>query len=110
MAWSQGIIVQFPDEATARTAAAAIGVDFPEDGSVPSGNENYAIVAPVAPPWAIEPTFDDAGEVLTPGNRETGYWALLRLNQEWAGYSETMAAIQATGAVRNLANPPIEWA
>lgn len=35
---------------------------------------------------------------------------MLRLNTEWSGYAETWAAIQATGAVRELENPPVVWA
>lgn len=111
MSWSPAIYVQFPDEATARVAAAAIGVDFPEDGSVPTGNRNYAMHAPMQAPWATEPVNDpETGEVTTPGVVEPGYWAMLRLNTEWPGYAETWAAIQATGAVRELENPPVVWA
>jgi hypothetical protein len=111
MSWSPAIYVQFPDEATARVAAVAIGVDFPADGSVPTGNANYAMHAPMQNPWLIEPVTDpETGEVITPGEREPGYWAMLRLNTEWPGFAEAWAAIQATGAVRELENPPVVWA
>lgn len=111
MSWSPTIYVQFPNEATARAAATAIGVDFPEDGSVPTGNRNYAMHAPMQSPWEIEPVVDpDTGEVTTPGVIESGYWAMLRLNTEWAGYETAWAAIQATVAVRELENPPVVWA
>lgn len=111
MSWSPTIYAQFPNEATARAAATAIGVDFPEDGSVPTGNRNYAMHAPMQSPWATEPVTDPGtGEVTTPGVIEPGYWAMLRLNTEWAGYETAWAAIQATGAVRELENPPVVWA
>lgn len=111
MTWSPTIYVQFPDEATARAAASAIGVEFPEDGSVPTGNRNYAMHAPMQAPWIVEPVSDpETGELVTPGEAETGYWAMLRLNTAWAGYAGAWAAIQATGAVRVLENPPAAWA
>lgn len=111
MSWSPAIYVQFPDEATARMAAAAIGVDFPGDGSVPTGNRNYAMHAPMQNPWLVEPVVDpETGEVVTPGIRMDGYWAMLRLNTEWPGYAAAWAAIQATGAVRELESPPVVWA
>lgn len=110
MAWSAGIIVQFPDEATARLAATAIGVEFPDDGSIPSGNDNYAMNAPISAPFTVEPVVVGSGDdqVITPGVRDSGYWALLRLNMEWSGYAETWAAIQATGAVRDVNH--VVWA
>jgi hypothetical protein len=67
--------------------------------------------APMQAPWATEPVNDpETGEVTTPGAVEPGYWAMLRLNTEWPGYAEAWAAIQATGAVRELENPPVVWA
>jgi len=105
MSWSATIYVQFPDEATARVAAAAIGVDFPEDGTIPSGNHNYALAAPVLPPWITPPSYDEEGEVITPGEAETGFWAMLRLNMDWAGYAATMAAIEGAGVIRDVAEP-----
>jgi len=111
MKWSPAIYVQFPDEATARAAAAALGVEFPDDNTVPTGNSNYAMHAPMQTPWKVEPVSDpETGELVTPGEAETGYWAMLRLNTEWPGYAATLAAIQATGAIRKLVNPPVVWA
>lgn len=111
MTWSPAIYVQFPDEPTARAAARAIGVEFPADGSIPTGNQNYAMHAPMQSPWIVEPISDpDTGEVMTPGKSEPGYWAMLRLNTAWAGYEVAWAAMQSTGAVRDLKNPPVAWA
>lgn len=93
MAWREAIYVQFPDEATARAMATSLGVDFPEDGTIPSGNQNYAMHAPMAPPEG-----------------EPGYWAMLRLNDGFAGYDDLVAAIEAAGVRRELANPPVIWA
>lgn len=104
MAWSETIYLQFTDEAEARAAATALGVDFPDDGTIPSGNQNYALCAPMQPPWAVEPT------ETTPGTPESGYWAMLRLNDNWSGYASTMTAIEALGAVRVLPNPPCVFA
>ena len=38
--WSPPIYCQHPDEATARAAATALGVDFPPSGRIPTGNQN----------------------------------------------------------------------
>lgn len=83
----------FPNEATARAVGAALGIDFPDDGSIPSGNQNYALHAPMQAPEG-----------------EGGYWALLRLNDQWAGYAATVAQVDGSGFVRDLTNPPVVWA
>lgn len=110
MAWREAIYVQFPDEATARAMATALGVDFPEDGTIPSGNQNYAMHAPMHPPWAVEPLIDDDGVEVTPGVPESGYWAMLRFNDDFAGYDDLVAAIEDAGVRRVLASPPAVWA
>jgi hypothetical protein len=108
--WSDAIYVQFPDEATARAAGASLGIEFPEDGSIPSGNENYALCAPIQPPWQTDPVYNAQGDVTTPGVLAPGFWAMLRFNEAWPGYAATVAALEASGAVRELANPHIVWA
>lgn len=110
MAWSPAIYVQFTDEPTARAMATQLGVDFPQDGAIPSGNGNYAMHAPMQAPWATAPVYDVAGDVTTPGVAEAGYWALLRLNMEWIGYADTLAAIEEAGVRRVPAAPPVVWA
>lgn len=110
MPWSDAIYVQFPDEAAARALAASLGVDFPDDGSIPTGNGNYAMKAPMQAPWASPPVYDGAGDVVTPGAAEPGYWALLRFNTEWPGYAATLEAIENAGVRRTLVNPPAVWA
>lgn len=108
--WSDAIYLQFPNEAAARTAATAIGMAFDEGGAIPCGSENYGLVAPMQPPWATEPVVDSDGELVTPGVAEPGYWAMLRLNMAAPSYAATMAALQASGAIRDLTNPPLVWA
>jgi hypothetical protein len=110
MAWQETIYVQFPDETTARTMATSLGVDFPESGAIPTGNQNYAMHAPMQPPWVTPPVIDAEGVLVTPGVAETGYWAMLRFNMDWPGYAATMAALEASGVVRELALPPVVWA
>lgn len=110
MAWSQAIYVQFADEATARALATALGVDFPPSGAIPNGNQNYALTAPIQAPWVTPPVHDGAGELVTPGVAESGYWAMLRLNEEWAGCAATLAAIDGAGVRRELVDPPAVWA
>lgn len=108
--WSPAIYCQHPDEATARAAAAALGVDFPSSGDIPFGNQHYALCAPMQAPWATPPVLDGDGMIVTPGVPEAGYWSMLRLNMDWPGYGATMAAIEASGVRRELADPPVEWA
>lgn len=108
--WSAAIYCQYPDEATARAAAAALGVDFPPSGDIPSGNQNYALYAPMQAPWATPPVVDGSGMIVTPGVPEPGFWSMLRLNVEWPGYEATMAAIEAAGVRRDLVDPPVVWA
>ena len=105
MSWPPTIYVQFQDEPTARAMAAALGVEFPNDGSVPTGNRNYALAAPILPPWITPPTYDEEGELVTPGVAEDGYWAMLRLNMDWPGFAETMAALEEAGVIRDVAEP-----
>ena len=103
MSWTPALHCQFPDEATAREFAAALGVDFPEDGSIPTGNHNFALVAPIEE-WITRPVYVD-GEMVDPGERRSGFWAMLRLNTDWPGFAATLAAIEAAGVVRELAEP-----
>lgn len=104
MTWSNTLYLCHPDEATARAEAAALGIDFPADGSIPTGNENYALVSPMESPWQTPPVYGPGGLVTVPGVRMTGYWSMLRLNTNWAGYAQTMAALPAR--LRTLASPP----
>lgn len=110
MAWREAVYVQFPDEETARALATALGVDFPESGAIPSGNQNYAMHAPMTPPWITPPVFDAEGAEVTPGVHEPGYWAMLRLNDDFAGYEGIVTAIEAAGVRRDLVDPPVVWA
>lgn len=98
MSWSPTIYCQFPDEATARALALQLGVDFPDDGAIPTGNHNFALVAPIIE-WVTWPTKDTSGEA------RPGYWAMLRLNTAWKGYAATLAAIEGAGVVQILAEP-----
>jgi|GEM_PF-958188 len=108
--WSSTIYCQHPDEASARAAAAALGMNFPESDAIPTGNENFALHAPMQPPWATRPVFNEEGAVVTPGVPEGGYWSMLRLNTAWPGYSATIAAIETSGVRRDLVDPPVVWA
>lgn len=67
MSWSPTRYGQFPDEATARALAEQLGADFPADGSIPTGNGNYSLVAPI---------FEKDGN----GDPLPGYWAMMRFN------------------------------
>jgi hypothetical protein len=91
--WSKTIYVDFPDEDAARAMAMALGVEFPEDGSIPTGNGNYAMVAPIVE-WVRRPV--SAGrEIIDQGERRPGYTAMIRLNMDWPGYAAAMAMLAA---------------
>ena len=77
---------------------------------MPTGNENYAMHAPMQPPWVTPPVIDGDGNVTAPGVAEPGYWSMLRFNMDWPGYAATLAAIEASGVRRTLATPPVVWA
>ena len=41
---------------------------------------------------------------------ESGYWAMLRINDDFAGYETITTAISGAGVQRTLINPPVFWA
>lgn len=109
MSWGDTIYCQFPDRETGVAFGAQLGIEFPVDGSIPSGNHNFALVEMQAP-WAVEPTYDEAGEVVTPGEREPGWWCMGRINDAWPGAAGALAAIEAAGVRKHPDPPPMVWA
>lgn len=107
MAWTT-IYVRHETEAEARGQGAALGIVFPANGSIPTGNQRYALVADIGTPWETPPD-DETG---TPGvsDPEGGYWSLLALNQEWEGHDATIAAIEGLGVRRYPEHPLTVWA
>lgn len=83
MSWSPTRYGQFPDESTARALAEQLGADFPADGSIPTGNANYALVAPIV-------ELDGNGDPLP------GYWAMMRFNLDTPEGAAADAAFRAT--------------
>ena len=110
MAWRETIYVQFPDEETARALAMALGVEFPASGEIPSGNQNYALHAPMQSPWATPPILDAEGMEIEPGIAEPGYWAMIRINKDYYEYRTIMTALQEAGIIREIENPLVDWA
>lgn len=110
MAWT-GIYVRHQDETEARAQGAALGIVFPTDGSIPSGNQRYALVADIGVPFVTLPVYDN-GLVATPGvpDPEGGYWSLLAINQAWEGHDAILAAVEDLGVRRHPENPPVVWA
>jgi hypothetical protein len=89
MSWSPTCYGQFPDEATARALAIQLGADFPADGSITTGNANYALVSPIVE-WVTPPTGEEAGVAMP------GYWAMVRFNLATAEGAAAHAAFTAT--------------
>ena len=109
--WSPEIYLKHPNEAAARASAAALGMEFPDTGEIPTGNENFALHAPMQPPWITPPVYDEEdGSLLVHGVPEPGFFSMLRLNMDWSGYEATMTAIDAAGVRVELPDPPVVWA
>lgn len=114
MSWSPDRHANFPDEATARAVATSLGADMPEDGSIPTGNRNFALVAPVEH-WITEPMWSRDGNgdmvLFDPGEKRPGFWALVRFN---LSTPEGIAADEAFRAtpyyVATLENPGVKFA
>jgi hypothetical protein len=109
MSWTPTIYAQFPDEATARAAATSLGADFPSDGSALSGDNNYALAAPITE-WMTRPVYggtQGAIMVVSPGQLQSGYWAMLRFNLGTSAGAAAYAQFQtiASTTIRTLANP-----
>ena len=110
MAWTT-VYVRHEDGVEARQQGASLSIAFPANGSIPSGNQRYALKADIGTPWLTEPVYEN-GEIVTPGvpDPEGGYWSLLAINQAWEGHDATIAAIEALGVRRFPAHPPTVWA
>lgn len=110
MAWTT-VYTRHEDEAEAREQGTALGIVFPANGSIPSGNQRYALTGNIGVPWLVEPVYDN-GEIVEPGvpDPEGGYWSMLAINQDWEGHDATIAAIEALGVRRYPENPPTVWA
>jgi hypothetical protein len=102
MTWSPTRYGQFPDEATARQVAVQLGAEFPEDGSIPTGNANYALKAPIVE-WVRRP--GGTKEAPDPGEAMPGYWAMMRFNLDTPEGAAADAAFCATPYHVELANP-----
>lgn len=105
------VYVRHENEAEAREQGAALGIVFPANGSIPSGNQRYALRADIGTPWLTPPVWD-SGEIVEPGvpDPEGGYWSMLAINQAWEGHDATIAAIDGLGVRRYPAHPPVVWA
>jgi len=110
MSWTATIYMQFPSRAAARTAAQTVGAQFPALGKVPDGDERYALVAPIQPPWTTAPVYDAAGNVTTPGVLATGFWVMFRFNANKVNTASILAQIAASGFQRTPAVPSVVWA
>ena len=110
MAWTP-IYTRHENEAEARAQGAALGIVFPPNGTIPSGNQRYALTPNIGTPWLTPPVYDN-GIIVTPGvpDHEGGYCCLLVINQEWEGHDATIAAIEALGVRRFPEYPLTVWA
>lgn len=109
MTWGPTLYAQVTDAAAVSALAAQLGIDVMPDGSLSTGNANFALVSMDAP-WAVPPVTDEAGEVITPGERMGGVWFMGRLNDAWPGAEQAMATLAVAGVLRELADPPMVWA
>lgn len=107
--WTHTIYLKFADETTARAVALALGADFPVDGSVPIGDDNYALAAPIVE-YSVRPAYGVVSGVPTVTNAGTvraGYWAMAKFNlgttEGAAAYGQLQA--QMAGAIQTLLDP-----
>ena len=98
MSWSPTLYLQFADDGEARALAVAIGAPLDADGTPVASSGSYAMVAPITE-WIVRPGAADAGQ------RRDGYWAMMRFNLDTAEGAAAHAVVQASGAVRTLADP-----
>lgn len=100
-----------PSESVAREQGAALGIVFPPSGSVPVGNQRYALESDIGTPWLTPPVYDN-GAIAVPGvpDPEGGYWSMLGINQAWEGHAATITAIEALGVRRFPTHPQRVWA
>lgn len=108
MSWSDTIYVRFADEASARAMAEQLGVDFPQDGSIPTGNGNFALKAPIVE-WVRRPVVERQGEAMVTidaGEAFDGYRAMLRLNTDWPGYEAALAALAPFDCTAEILGTP----
>lgn len=109
MAWTS-VYVRHENETEAREQGAALGIVFPANGGIPSGNQRYALKAGIGVPLITLPVYAN-GQTVTPGvpDPEGGYWSLLAINQDWGGHDATIAAIEGLGVRRYPEYPPTGW-
>ena len=110
MAWTT-VYTRHENEVEAREQGAALGIVFPANGSIPSGNQRYALAADIGVPFTVLPVYDN-GEVVSPGvlDPEGGYWSMLAINQTWEGHDATLAAVDQLGVRRYPEYPSVVWA
>jgi hypothetical protein len=96
MSWGATTYLQFADEATAGTQLAAAGL-VGANSFMPLDVGVCALVAPIVE-WVTRPTYGtDANGlpvVTDPGEKRTGWWAMLRLNSDWDGAAAAATALQ----------------
>lgn len=109
MSWGPTLYAQCADRAQALSLGRALGMAISEDGSLPTGDRNFAMQEMPAP-WATPPTLDAAGDVVTPGILEPGFWLMGRINDAFDGAPAILQQLTVAGVLRALADPPMVWA
>ena len=109
MSWGPPLYAQCADRAHALSLGRALGMAMPEDGSLPTGDRNFAMREMPAP-WATAPALDAAGEVVAPGILEPGFWLMGRLNDAFEGKAVILRQLADARVLRALADPPMVWA
>lgn len=101
-----------PDEASAKAAALASGRDLlDEDGEWITASHRHAVL-PDVHVWETPPVVDDAGELVSAGVREAGWFANLRIRTEHvADFAPLIEAAAAHGVeIRRPVTPEVVWA
>jgi hypothetical protein len=89
--WSQpALYPAFTDYATAATVAQGLGLATPADGSVPWGDENFAMVPFTV--WITPPSMA-SDHTITPGTADSRFFVMLRLNSCWSGTTNALSVL-----------------
>lgn len=90
--WGDPLYLQFADEVQARSVlSGALGITLDPNGPIPSLGRFVAIVAPIVE-WVTPPTVVN-DVVVDPGQKQPGFWVLMRVRTDRDGYAATMAAL-----------------
>lgn len=93
MSWSSPFYLSFASRAACKTALeTAFGKTLPNLGDLTDGDRRFFVIAPIFE-WVTKPTYAANGSLIDPGQKQSGFWVMVRLWNEWSHYQEAVDAI-----------------